>query len=119
MTATAAADKLVTYSAETAISLAANALPALKPNHPNHNNPASRITYGMLFGLNSCESKSFLFPTTSDAAKAAKLPVICTIVPPAKSIAPNVRNQRALRVTPEGEEKELDLSQNGEEACSP
>ena len=40
----AAAARLVVTSAETARSFAANALPALKPNHPNHNSAAPKST---------------------------------------------------------------------------
>ena len=55
LTAAAAAAKFVVTSAETAKSFAATALPALKPNHPNHSKAAPNSTYGMLVGLNSTE----------------------------------------------------------------
>ena len=64
LTAAAAAAKFVVTSAETAKSFAANALPALNPNHPNQSNAAPKSTYGMLVGLNSVAwsflSKAFM-----------------------------------------------------------
>ena len=53
LTAAAAAAKLVTTTADAARLSAANALPPLKPNHPNQSKPAPKITYGMFVGLNS------------------------------------------------------------------
>src|SRR5438552_11094007 len=46
----AEAPRLVATKAETASPLAANALPALKPNHPNHNSPAPVTVKVKLFG---------------------------------------------------------------------
>ncbi len=46
----AAAAVLVVANADTARELAARAEPALKPNHPNHNNPVPINTYGIFAG---------------------------------------------------------------------
>src|SRR5207244_2210515 len=46
----AAAPNCVLTNALEASPLAAKALPALKPNHPNHRIPAPRITSGTLWG---------------------------------------------------------------------
>src|SRR3989304_10212676 len=85
LTAPPAAAKFVVTMADTANSFPANALPPLKPNQPNHNIPAPKITYGMFDGLDSPEPAPFLskafnssfqntqplrFPSTSAAAKA-------------------------------------------------
>src|SRR5438046_9809756 len=50
LTAAAAAARFVTTSAFTARAFAARALPALKPNQPNHNKDPPSITEGILFG---------------------------------------------------------------------
>src|SRR5438552_18612436 len=50
LTAAAAAARFVTPSAVTARAFAAKALPALKPNHPNHSTEALSITEVMLSG---------------------------------------------------------------------
>ena len=46
--------KLVLANASTASVPAEKADPALKPNHPNHNNPVPKITNGMFAGVSSC-----------------------------------------------------------------
>src|SRR5262245_14965595 len=46
----AAGASIVVTKARPAIGLAARALPALKPNHPNHSRPAPRSTNGTLCG---------------------------------------------------------------------
>ena len=102
LTAAAAAAKFVVTRAKTANSFAARALPPLKPNQPNHNRPAPRITKGMFVGLNSPAlsflaafmwsfhgiPQSFLLPITSAAARADRPADTWTTRPPAKSIAP-------------------------------
>ncbi len=96
--------------ANAAKSFAANELPALNPNQPNHSRAAPSSTYGMLVGLNDgggassfcmwafqgtdpvwgagiAHVESFLLPTTSAAARADMPAAMCTTMPPAKSIA--------------------------------
>src|SRR6266566_167763 len=88
LTAAPAAARFVTTSALTASAFAASALPALKPNHPNHNTEAPRITYGMLFGRLSRRSTPSLRPMTSAAATADTPAAVWTTRPPAKSMTP-------------------------------
>ncbi len=49
-TSVAAGASIVVTKASAAMGLAATALPALKPNHPNHRRPAPSSTVGMLCG---------------------------------------------------------------------
>src|SRR5882762_860355 len=56
--------------------------PALKPNQPNHNNPAPRAINGTLWGASVL---SHLRPTNITEAKAANP---ATTIPPAKSNTP-------------------------------
>src|SRR5262245_50384537 len=49
-TSVAAGASIVVTNARPAIGLAARALPALKPNHPNQSRPAPSKTVGMLWG---------------------------------------------------------------------
>src|SRR5207247_11383991 len=70
LTAAPAAAKFVTTSAFTASSFALRALPALKPNHPNHSTEAPRITYGMLFGRLSRRAMPWRRPMPRAAATA-------------------------------------------------
>src|SRR6186713_792565 len=49
-TSVAAGASIVVTNARPAIGLAASALPALKPNHPNQSSPAPSKTVGMLCG---------------------------------------------------------------------
>src|SRR5918993_4659308 len=49
-TSVAAGASIVVTNASPAIGLAATALPALKPNQPNHSRPAPRSTNGTLCG---------------------------------------------------------------------
>src|ERR687895_794866 len=64
------------------------ALPALKPNHPNHRIAAPVITMGTLWGTNAWEPNPFRFPRYRMAASAAAPAEMWTTVPPAKSRAP-------------------------------
>src|SRR5881396_2998403 len=89
LTVAPAAARFVTTSALTARAFAASALPALKPNHPNHNTEAPRITYGMLFGRLSSRSTPSLRPMTSAAATADTPAAVWTTRPPAKSMTPS------------------------------
>src|SRR2546428_13868147 len=85
LTAAAAAAKFVTTSAFTANAFAARALPALKPNQPNHSTDAPSITYGMLFGRLSKRPMPPLLPITRAAATAGTPPAAWTTKPPAQS----------------------------------
>src|ERR671914_2992128 len=49
-TSVPAGASIVVTNARLAIGLAASALPALNPNHPNHRRPAPRSTVGTLCG---------------------------------------------------------------------
>src|SRR5262245_15696463 len=49
-TSVPAGASIVVTNARPAIGLAASALPALKPNQPNHSTPAPRSTNGTLWG---------------------------------------------------------------------
>ncbi len=71
---------------------AASALPALNPNHPNQSNPAPSTVIGRLFGAMLSVPKPLRFPTTRAAESAETPAVMCTTVPPAKSIAPRFRS---------------------------
>src|SRR5436309_8693910 len=93
LTAAAAAARFVTTSAFTAKSFAANALPALNPNHPNQRIEAPRITYGTLFGRGSILVRPSRRPMTSVAATADTPAAVWTTRPPAKSITPKDLSQ--------------------------
>src|SRR6188768_4290490 len=54
-TSVAAGASIVVTNASPAIGVAANALPALKPNQPNHNNPAPSSVNGTLCGSSDDE----------------------------------------------------------------
>src|SRR3989442_3351254 len=88
LTAAPAAARFVTTSAFTASSFALRALPALKPNHPNHSTEAPRITYGMLFGRLSRRSMPWRRPITSAAAAAETTAAGAPTTPPAKWLTP-------------------------------
>src|SRR5277367_4825209 len=61
--------------------------PALNPNQPNHSNPAPSITNGTLCGRNSVVGQPLRLPRTIASTRPATPELICTAVPPAKSIA--------------------------------
>ena len=67
----AAAPRFVATKADAAKPLAAKALPALKPNHPNHRIPVPRIVSVRLCGTNASLRKPWRLPTASAAASAA------------------------------------------------
>src|SRR3989344_1869478 len=90
VSAEAAAAIFVTTNALAARAPAVRAEPALKPNHPNHNSTAPRITKGMLLAFSPRLDCFNLLPTKSAAASAEKPALMCTTVPPAKSKAPSV-----------------------------
>src|SRR4030043_1519267 len=77
---------LVLIKAAPARPFAANAEPALNPNHPNQSSPAPVMTRVKLLGL---RDGSRLLPRTNAPMRAAIPALICTTVPPAKSSAPN------------------------------
>src|SRR4030042_4590331 len=65
--------RCVAVKAEDARALAARALPALNPNHPNHSSPAPRTVMGRLCGMKVAWLPSpWRLPTTKAAAKAAR-----------------------------------------------
>ena len=87
--APAAAAVLVTTKALVASPREPRALPALKPNHPNHRSAAPSTMKGTLWGSIGSRPKPIRFPKMSAAARAAKPELMWTTVPPAKSSAPS------------------------------
>ena len=73
--------------------LAASALPALNPNHPNHRTPAPSSVNGTLCGSSDEDGYSRRLPSASATATAAIAAFTCTTVPPAKSSAPICASQ--------------------------
>src|SRR3954452_24892306 len=69
-----------------AVLLAARAEPALKPNQPNHSRPAPVITRVRLCGRIGSRPKPTRLPSTIASARPATPALMCTAVPPAKSI---------------------------------
>src|SRR6185369_8510247 len=61
--------------------------PALKPYQPNHSRPAPSITKGRLCGRIGEPGQPLRLPRTMANAKPAAPELMCTAVPPAKSIA--------------------------------
>ncbi len=86
----AAAAVFVLTNAATADLLAARALPALKPNQPNHSRAVPRAVMVRLCGCISSEPRPFRLPITSTQHSAATPEMMCTTSPPAKSSAPIV-----------------------------
>ena len=86
--AAAGATRVLTQ-ATAAVWLAASAEPALKPNQPNHSRPAPSITSGRLCGRIASVPKPRRVPSTNASASAAAPALMCTAVPPAKSMAPS------------------------------
>ena len=70
-----------------AVLFAARAEPALKPNQPNHSSPAPIMTSGRLCGRMASRPKPRRLPSTRARARPAAPALMCTAVPPAKSIA--------------------------------
>src|SRR5580704_2048647 len=64
--------------------------PELKPNQPNHSNPAPIAINGTLWGISVV---SHLRPMNTTEAKAANPAVVCTTIPPAKSNTPILANK--------------------------
>src|SRR5262245_22789640 len=92
-TSVAAGASIVVMNARPAIGLAASALPALKPNHPNQSRPAPSSTNGTLCGSSDDDGYSCRLPTTIALTSAAMPALTCTTVPPAKSSAPHLASQ--------------------------
>src|SRR5690349_16383448 len=67
----AAGASIVVTNARPATGLAASALPALNPNHPNQSRPAPSSVNGTLCGSRDADGYSWRFPTTIAATSAA------------------------------------------------
>src|SRR3954453_6422307 len=67
---------------------APSAEPALKPNQPNHSNPAPSSVNGRLGGRIGSFFHPSRLPSTIARARPAAPPLAWTTVPPAKSSAP-------------------------------
>src|SRR6476659_58694 len=64
-----------------------SAEPALNPYQPNHSRPAPSITNGRLCGRIGVVGQPLRLPRTRHNARPATPELMCTAVPPAKSIA--------------------------------
>src|SRR5687768_16429197 len=73
----AAGASIVVTKARLAIGPATSALPALKPNHPNHRRPAPSRTNGTLWGRSDDDPYPERLPTTSAATSAAAPALTC------------------------------------------
>src|SRR5688500_6001093 len=82
-----AAAVLVVTKAVAASPLAPSAEPALNPNQPNHSRPAPSTTSGRLCGFMGSLGQPTRLPSTIASARPAAPALMCTAVPPAKSIA--------------------------------
>src|SRR5689334_415650 len=78
---------VVVTNVDAAIPPELSADPALKPYQPNHSRPAPSITNGRLCGRIGVPGQPLRLPRTRANAKPAAPELICTAVPPAKSIA--------------------------------
>ena len=76
----------VFVAAIAAVLSAAYAEPALKPNQPNHSKPAPSITIVRLCGRIGVFGHPKRLPRMMQTASAAAPALMCTAVPPAKSI---------------------------------
>ena len=88
-----AAAVLVTRNALVASPPAVSALPALKPNHPNHRRAAPSTVMVLSCGSNFACPKPRRRPSTSAATSADTPELMWTTVPPAKSSAPRLCSQ--------------------------
>ena len=59
----------------------------MKPNQPNHSRPAPIIISGRLCGRIGSRCQPTRLPSTRASARPAAPALMCTAVPPAKSIA--------------------------------
>src|SRR5712692_3346566 len=80
---------LVTTNALVASAPAATALPALKPNHPNHSIEAPKTVIGRLCGAMFSLPYPRRRPSTKAHANPETPELMWTTVPPAKSNAPS------------------------------
>ena len=78
----------VFMNATPAVLLAAVAEPALKPNQPNHSRPAPIITRVRLCGRIGVLGQPTRLPMMIASTRPAMPALMCTAVPPAKSITP-------------------------------
>src|SRR5438270_5451275 len=81
---------LVTTKALVASVPAVSALPALKPNQPNHSKQAPRTVIVASCGSDFSLPKPSRRPRTRAATRAETPELICTTVPPATSRAPRL-----------------------------
>ena len=72
---------------------AASALPALKPNQPTHSIPAPATVSGRLCGAMAVSGNPRRRPSTSAHTSAATPALMCTTMPPAKSMTPSFASQ--------------------------
>src|SRR5215813_11275265 len=80
LSAAVAAAVLVATSAEAASPLAASALPALNPNHPNHSIAAPVTVKGMLCGGIASRPCPCRLPITKTQTRAETPELMCTTV---------------------------------------
>src|SRR5215213_3985721 len=85
--AAAAAARVVVMKALAAMPSAATALPALKPYQPTHNMPVPIMVSTMLCGRKAWRPKPVRLPRIRHSTRADQPEVMCTTVPPAKSMA--------------------------------
>ncbi len=71
--------------------LASRFEPALKPNQPTHSSEAPIIVMVSECGAMISLPKPMRLPTTSAPTRPAMPALMCTTVPPAKSIAPHLK----------------------------
>src|SRR5215217_7453407 len=83
----AAVATVVVTIVEPAVPFDEVAEPALKPYQPNHSRPAPSITNGRLCGRIGVPGQPLRLPRTMARTNAAVPALMCTAVPPAKSIA--------------------------------
>src|SRR3989442_15795220 len=91
--AAAAAPVLVAVNALTASPLASRALPALKPNQPNHRSDAPMTVIGRLWGCIGWWPYPLRLPISTAQTSADMPDEMWTTVPPAKSSAPSFLSQ--------------------------
>ena len=113
----AAAPAFVVTNASDAMPFAASADPALKPNHPNHNRPEPRSTYGTLCGISAMRLWSCRAPSTRGDERGRsgrhvhdRAPGEVQRAPPAQESAraPDpVRDRRVDDETPEADEEDV------------
>ena len=83
----AAVATVVVTNVVPAIPPAPSAEPALNPYQPNHSSPAPSITNGRLCGRIGDEGQPRRLPRMSASTRPAVPALMCTAVPPAKSMA--------------------------------